>query len=106
MKRYNSTKLYKEERLWFFAAVGLLLFVSVLYMYFLSASVVHVVMRKELNQEIANVSSYVSQLESQYIEAQHNMSNRIATLDGFVETDEKVFIDRTPATLVLHTNDR
>lgn len=101
MKRYNSKTLHREGRALFFAAFSFLLFVSGLYIYFLSASVVHVVMRKELDREILHMSSYVSELESEYIEAQHSMSNRIATLGGFIETDEKIFINRMPDTLVL-----
>lgn len=70
-------------------------------MYFLSASVVHVVMRKETNQEIASVSSHVSQLESRYIEAQHRVSDDIASMHGYVVAEEKIFIDRTEKSLVL-----
>lgn len=93
--------VYQDERLLFFGALSLLCFVFILYTYFVSLSVVHVVMRKEVSNEITELSSYVGQLESQYIEAQHAMSEDIASLDGFVRTDEKVFIERTPASLVL-----
>lgn len=58
-------------------------------------------MRKELNQEIAQTSSYVSELESQYIEVQHAVSAEIASLDGFVQADNKVFIERRDTGLVL-----
>ena len=101
MKRQTTTVLYREEKMWFFAALFILMFVSVLYVYFLSASVVHVVMRKEINQEIAQVSSQVSSLESEYIEAQHRVSDDIASMHGYVVTEEKVFIDRTQTSLVL-----
>jgi cell division protein FtsL len=87
--------------MWFFAALIILLIVFSLYIYFVSMSVVHVVMRKEVNQQIATLSSAVSQLESDYIDAQHAVSDRIASLDGFSKTDEKVFINRQSASLVL-----
>ena len=102
--RKQTKTLYREERTWFFAALAMLLFVLSLYVYFVSASVVHVVMRKEINQEIASVSSYVSQLESQYIEAQHAMSADIASMQGYVAARDKIFIDRTQDTLVLSSN--
>jgi hypothetical protein len=104
MHKRKSKKLYREEQALFFGAVFVLLFVTVLYMYFLSASVVHVVMRKEINQEIAHMSSYVSGLESEYIEAQHKVSNDIAEMQGYVRTNEKIFINRTETSLVLSQN--
>jgi len=74
-----------------------------LYIYFISASVVHVVMRTEISQEVSKIASEISELEGAYIEAQHRVSSDIASLQGYVQTQEKVFIDRTPASLVLST---
>lgn len=104
MNTIHKPKLYKEERVWFFVASVLLLATFVSYIYFVSASVVHVVIRKEVNQEIAKTASYVSQLESQYIEAQHKVSADIASQNGYVATNEKIFIDRTQASLVMSNN--
>lgn len=73
----------------------------VMYMYFLSASVVHVVIRKEFNQDVVVLSSEISELETQYIEAQHHVSDKIASMDGYSEVSEKIFIDRTADSLVL-----
>lgn len=74
-----------------------------LYIYFISASVVHVVMRTEISQEITKISSEISELEGDYIEAQHKVSSDIASLQGYTQTTAKIFIDRTPASLVLQT---
>jgi cell division protein FtsL len=74
-----------------------------LYIYFVSASVVQVVMRTELNQEITKTSSEISTLESQYIKAQHRVSSDIASLQGFEKTNNKIFIDRSTDSLVLST---
>ncbi len=93
--------LYEHERLWFFAALSCLVVSVLCYMYFLSASVVHVVMRKEIDKEISAQSSAVGSLEASYIEMQHAVSADIASLRGFTRTDEKVFIDRTVGTLSL-----
>lgn len=104
MKTYRATTTHRETQRWFFAALGLLVAIFILYIYFVSASVAHVVIRKEVNQEILHTRSYVSQLEAQYIEAQHAVSADIASAQGFTRTSEKVFIDRTAASLVLSEN--
>ncbi len=104
MKKYKSIQLYQEERVWFFAALSMLVVVFCAYVYFLSASVVHVVMRKEIGQEIAQLGSEVSELEANYIEAQHAVSDEIASHRGYVVVEDKTFIRKTDATLVLSRN--
>lgn len=104
MRKHKSIKLYQEERVWFFAALSMLVVVFSGYVYFLSASVVHVVMRKEINQEIARIGSDVSRLEADYIEAQHSVSDEIVTRHGYVTAEHKTFITKTDATLVLSQN--
>lgn len=74
------------------------------YMYFVSASVVHVVMRKETSQQLAELGSYVSQLEAQYIEAQHMVSEDIATMRGYVAVTDKVFIDKADTALAVRSS--
>ncbi len=75
-----------------------------LYVYFVSASVVQVVMRTELKQEIGKISSEISQLESSYIKAQYKVSSDIASLQGFQKSSDKVFIDRGGDSLVLKSS--
>ncbi len=94
---------YERERVWLYAVVLCCVTSIVLYMYFLSASVVHVVMRKELDGKITEMNSRLSSLETEYIEAQHAVSEDIASLRGFTRTDQKVFIDKGDTTLVLRT---
>ena len=98
-KVHNS--LYEKERMWFFVALTCLLISAALYMYFLSASVVHVVMRKEVDKEISSLSSSVGSLEAEYIEKQHSVSEDIASLRGFKKTSDTIYIDRTTGTLSL-----
>jgi len=104
MTRHKNTKVYQGERKWFFIATSTLLSIFVLYMYFVSAAVAHVVLRKEIDREIARESSYVSQLESKYIAAQHSISADIASLAGYEETSDALFINRTKTNLVLSEN--
>lgn len=100
--KINKTKtLYRDESKCFFASLSLLIIVFGLYMYFVSMSVVHVVMRKEVNQQIIVVNSQISELESQYINAQHGVSVEIASMQGFVKVENKIFLDRTSTNVAL-----
>lgn len=76
----------------------------VAYMYFLSLSVVHVVMRKEVMQETNRLRSEIAFLETSYIEAHYIISSKVASADGFTEIRDKIFINATPKdSLVLLT---
>lgn len=72
-----------------------------LYIYFVSASIVHVVLRTEVNGDIRSLSSEISLLEGKYIEVQHKVSSDIASLQGYQKTGAKIFIDRNEDSLVL-----
>ncbi len=102
--RPQKQQLYDTERKWFYAALGFFLLAVCAYIYFLSASVVHVVMRKEVDREMSALNSSISLLEAEYIEAQHSVSEQIATLRGFTLTDDKIYIDKSETTLVLSRN--
>lgn len=70
------------------------------YMYLLSMSVVHVVFRKEIHQDARQLESEIASLEAKYIEAQHAVSERIASAQSLSETNEKIFVTRAPGALV------
>lgn len=83
---------------------GVIVFGVLAYMYFLSLSVVHVVIRKEVLRDTNVLRSEIALLETKYIEANHIISTRVATLDGFTEVQNKVFINaEAPQGLVLRT---
>ncbi len=82
--------------------LGTIVLLSVAYMYFLSASVMHVVLRTEVEQSVQQLHSEIALLESQYIQAQHRVSERISSLQGYNEVTNKVFIDRRSPSLVLN----
>jgi hypothetical protein len=92
----------------FYFNTGIILFFGLvfLYMYFLSMSVVHVVLRKEVNQKVGTIESEIAALEATYIDAQHKVSDKIAALENFTENDEKIFVSRDDATLVLSDTTR
>ena len=70
-------------------------FSVIAYLYFLNLSVVHVVMRKEAMQEAQDLRNEIALLETEYITAQHTIAARMATVDGYREDSEKVFVART-----------
>jgi len=73
----------------------------VLYLYFLNMSVVEVVLRTEYTQEQNQLNTEIALLESQFIEAQHTIAARIATLQGYDTDVAKIFVSREAASLVL-----
>lgn len=104
MRRQTQTTVYRDESRLFYIALSLLVATIALYMYFVSVSVLNVVMRKEVDTHIAEASTVIGELESSYIEMQHAVSSDIATHRGFVISDKKIFIHRTEDTLALVKN--
>ncbi len=104
MSKYSKTTAYRDESRLFYIALSSFVIVFVSYMYFLSSSVMNVVMRKEVDTQIAALGTTVGDLEAEYIEMQHSVSNEVATLQGYVTVDKKIFIDKTEDTLVLLQN--
>ncbi len=84
--------------------VSLTIIFFVLYIYFVSSSISQVVLRKELAHDMVVLNTQIADLESKYINAQHQVSQTIASLDGFTPVETKIFIDRSADTLVLSEN--
>jgi hypothetical protein len=100
----NVRKVRTKHHLITASCVTVLVGGVIAYMYFLSLSVVHVVMRKEVMQQINQLRSEIAFLETEYIEANHTISTRVATLDGFSAVQDKIFINSTASNnLVLRT---
>lgn len=75
--------------------VALIGFCLVLYIYFVAASVLSVVMRQDAERGVVAARSEIAMLETNLIAAQHVISSRLATLDGLAQDKEKIFIERT-----------
>lgn len=85
------------------ALLGGCFFLVVLYVYFLNMSVVHVVLQKETIHTIQDLKNEIAVLESDYIEAQHTIAARMATIDGLTAERNKTFVRRaTESELVLN----
>lgn len=78
-----------------------LLTLSALYMYLLSSTIVHVVMQKQISSEIHQMNSAIAKLESEYILKQHAISREVATLDGYINVENKIFINKGDTGLAL-----
>ena len=104
MKRKNITRtatLYAEERLLVSLSGMLLLLAFSLYMYFLSASVLNVVMRQEIDAEIHTTQTKISELESRYIIAKTSITPDVASAHGLFIAEQKTFIPKTKANLAF-----
>lgn len=102
MSRLLTTFWHSQPRPLYFSLLGVtFVCLVVLYMYFLSMSVVHVVLRKEINRSVTETESQIATLEASYIESQHKVSDKMAALDSFTETDAKIFVSRGASTPVL-----
>jgi len=105
MRKNSQSIIYKEESKLFYVAVISLLSMFFAYIYFVSSAVVDVVMRKEVDDQITQMSTRISHLETSYIEIQHSVSSDIATHKGYVAVSTKTFIDKSsPGTFVLGNN--
>lgn len=83
------------------ACFVLLIATVVLYLYFLNMSVVEVVLRTGYAQEKNQLNTEIALLEARYIESQHTIAARIATLQGYDTDVAKIFVSREASSFVL-----
>lgn len=78
-----------------FTALVLAVFVLMgLYGYFISKSIINVIVREEINNDIVAVSSAISELEFGYINRKNTINKEFAMLTGFKDLTEKKFVAR------------
>lgn len=91
---------YKAEKILLAASFVSLSLLCGLYMYLLSSSVVHVVISKEAEASVYEVSSEIAALEAEYMEIQHSISKEVVEKNGYIAAGQKIFVDRSNASLV------
>ena len=101
----TTVKTYNTERKLFYASALFLLVVFAAYIYFVSAAVAHVVVRKELTQEISEAQTRISELEAEYIASQQAVELATALSRGFAPNEEKVFVKKADMETTLSLND-
>jgi hypothetical protein len=79
---------------------SLLAIFVVLYVYFVSSSIVNVLVREEVDFDIAVISSEISELEARYLEEKNKMTLEYAYTLGFNDLKKKDFVIR--ASLATH----
>ena len=94
MTTRRNNRLTQRQTLITCSLFSILLVLFAAYIYFLSFSVVHVVIRKEVTSEIAQLNSDIGKLEAQYIDRQHAVSDEVAHQEGFVAVRDKIFLNR------------
>ncbi len=75
--------------------VTLIGFCVVLYIYFVAASVLSVVMRQDAERAVVAARSEIATLETSLIAAQHEISSRLASEGAFARDKEKIFVERS-----------
>lgn len=91
MSKSRETISYSPYTL---ALLGVIGFTLVAYLYFLNLSVVHVVIRKEVMQDLQDTKNQIALLETEYIGAQHTIAANMTAVSEFQEDQTKVFVMR------------
>ena len=100
MTRTNTTPYAQQQRI-FFAALSLLLILFAAYIYFISAAIVHVIVRKEIDRELTELSSKVGDLEAAYIASQSKIDEETIGRFGFAPASDAVYVRRAATDLAL-----
>jgi len=92
-RRSKATTCAFERRIfWVFIMAIMLLLGS--YGYFVSKSIVNVIIREEIEQDLAKVNSSISSLEYDYIVKKNSINLELAYSLGFKEAPNKKFVAR------------
>ncbi|MCH7598058.1 hypothetical protein IID27_03430 [Patescibacteria group bacterium] len=94
MKRRSKTTacVLKRRTFWIFISVIVLLIG--LYGYFVSKSIVNVIIREEIEQDLAKVNAHISDLEYDYIKKKNTINLKLAYELGLRDVRNKKFITR------------
>ena len=106
MKTLSTTLRSIDARIYTLGLALTFVGLVAIYMYLVGMSVVHVVMNKEVSQQLVAVQTEITELESAYISAQHSVRAEIAMQRGFVADSDKVFIESGDSAVVLSVDDR
>lgn len=106
--RRNTLITHILERRIFFLELFILAALCVAYAYCVSASIVHVIVRKEIDRSIAEVSSDISRLEASFIQAKDVVTLEYAKEYGFTvyKPKKRYIAGKSSSDLVLVTQDQ
>jgi hypothetical protein len=90
----KAIQINKFEKRAFVALVFAILILAGLYGYFISKSIINVIVREEINNDIVVVSSATSELEFEYINYKNAINKEYAISAGFTKLASKKFVTR------------
>ena len=83
-----------SNQTFFWILIGLIGMLGLAYVYFVSSSIFNVVLRKEIERDIARTHVELSELEMQYLTLKDHINESLAFSLGFHSTDEKHYVER------------
>jgi len=95
LRLYNDIFSLKTQRQVFWALCGIIMLMGSLYIYFLSVSVMNVVMIQEKEHDITQLSDEVGELELAYLEKKEGISAPLVEELGFHKITHKSYVTRT-----------
>ena len=100
--RLVSRTLYGSEQRAFWSLLSIMIALVGLYIYFISMSVMNVVLREEMLLEITAAHSNVGEMEAVYLTKKNAIDAQYATTLGFQPIEKKHFVTRGAGTLTLN----
>ena len=94
MRRSRVATTTAVQKRVFWALVSALAVLFALYGYFVSMSITNVLLREEVEQQIAEFSSEISQLEFAYLDHKNSINLQYAYDQGFSDISNKTFVTR------------
>jgi len=97
----------ENQKIIFWILASIIFILILMYSYFVNASVLSVVERKNTNQELTITSSRVAEIESKYFTSLDRVTLNLALSRGFMETETSSFVARKTLTrniLTLNNN--
>lgn len=92
--RTQAVQINKFEKRVFAVLVFAILTLAGFYGYFISKSIINVIVREEIGGDVVAVNSSISELEARYLEHKDAIGIEFAKSAGFEELAEKKFVAR------------
>lgn len=99
----NSTIRTAECKLFWLFSTLIVIFIG-LYIYFVSSSIVNVVLREEIEVEVQEAHTRLSELETHYLSLKDGIDYELALSIGFTNVTDKQFVTRKTLSVGSITN--
>ena len=104
-RTYTKQQIYAFHILAFWALVSLIILTIFLYIYFVNQAIFHVAERSQIEEQIAETKSTISENELALINKSRALTREYAMNRGFTQVNDVVFVERDPSTRVSFRND-